>query len=331
VKTLSMGKIRGMQQISTSTGRITVLALDQRGSTENLGIPKGDPALYETLRDFKLGTVNRLAGYASAVLLDPEYGAHEAVARGILPGNKGLIVTLEESGYINETTARLNRIIPGWSIRKAKKMGASAVKLLVHYNPYALDLAETQDRFIRAFVTEAQEEDIPLLIEPVSYSTDPAVAKDSQEFAAQRPEMVVETARRIGALGVEMLKMEFPYDAKFNADEQAWETACQKITQSSMVPWALLSAGVDFEVFKRQALVACKSGASGFVAGRAIWKEATLLRGAQRDSFLASTGCDRLAELADNAEKYARPWTTLFPGLASAATREWYKSFSEEA
>ena len=71
--------------------------------------------------------------------------------------------------------------------------------------------------------------------------------------------------------------MEFPYDIKFNQDRRAWRQACAELSEACAVPWVLLSAGVDFEQFKPQAQVACENGASGFLAGRAIWKEAAAM------------------------------------------------------
>jgi len=46
-----------------------------------------------------------------------------------LPGPKGLLVSMEKTGYSGDSTARITELLPGWSVRKAKRMGASAVKL----------------------------------------------------------------------------------------------------------------------------------------------------------------------------------------------------------
>ena len=170
--------------------------------------------------------------------------------------------------------------------------------------------------------------DLPLLVEPVVYSTEPGVPKQSAQFAASRPALVIETARRIGALGVDVLKMEFPHDAGFNDDEAAWAAACAALNEAALVPWTLLSAGVDYHTFKRQVKVACQSGASGFVAGRAIWKEALNVTGAEREAFLRTTAAQRMAELAALVETYARPWTALHPDLASEVGEGWLAGYS---
>jgi hypothetical protein len=62
-------------------------------------------------------------------------------------------------------------------------------------------------------------------------------------------------------------------------------------------PWAVLSAGVDHETFKRTLEEAIAGGASGFIAGRSLWKEAALLERDERRAFLEGEGRRRLAEL----------------------------------
>jgi tagatose 1,6-diphosphate aldolase len=275
------------------------------------------------MRDFKLMVLAYLLEPASGTLIDPVYIAAEAVARRALSGQKGFIVSLEESGYQGEPTARYTELLPNWSVEKVKRMGASAAKLYFDYNPRAGALAEQQERLVATLVEAARKADLPLLVEPVSYSLDPRIPKSSPEFAAARPDLVVESAKKIGALGVDVLKVEFPHDARFNDDEDAWADACAALNEAAPVPWALLSAGVDFETFKRQVRVACQAGASGYVAGRAIWKEATDLQGEERETFLRTTGAARMAKLTEVAHAYGHPWTAHYPDLEKAAEEGW--------
>src|SRR5690606_4990379 len=206
-------------------------------------------------------------------------------------------------------------------------MGASAAKLFFDYHPQG-ETAASQEQLVASLVAEGREYDIPMLIEPVSYSTEPGISKKSAEFAATRPQVVLETIKRIGALGPDVLKVEFPYDAAFNQDEDEWVRACEAMTEASQVPWALLSAGVDYDVFKRQVRAACRGGASGFVAGRAIWKEAAELDGADRVKWLREVAADRVKELADIVHQYGRPWRALYPDLPASVGEGWYAAYS---
>jgi len=111
-------------------------AMDQRGSLAELMAPgKADSVRYAQLKSVKLELAATFGPLSSAVLLDPLYGAAEAIAYGALPGRTGLLVAWEESGYTSDGSGRLTRVEQGWSVEKIKLMGASAVKLLVYYHP----------------------------------------------------------------------------------------------------------------------------------------------------------------------------------------------------
>jgi tagatose 1,6-diphosphate aldolase len=319
---LTIGKIRGIQQAALDGGLFSILAIDHRGS--DLGLPATD---YEAVRDFKLSVVRPLVAHASGVLLDPVYSAAEAVARGVLPGGVGLILALEAYGYAHEPESRLSRVLTGWSLEKIKRMGGSMAKLYFTYHPDAGEETEQQEAFVKQLVEQARAADLPLIVEPICFSLDPAAPKGSAAFAERRPDLVIESVRRVGALGPDMLKVEFPHDAVHVEDEAAWADACAALDEASPVPWLLLSAGVDYGTFRRQLRIACEAGASGHVTGRAIWKEAASLTGAARETFVRGTAAARLAELTDIVREYGRPWTARFPDLAAGAGEGWYKTY----
>ncbi len=315
---LSVGKMRGLQTTSTARGLFTILALDHRGSLRRMMRPDMPDAVpYADAVALKLEIVAALAPHASGVLLDPIYGAPQAIAAGdgagALPGQVGLLVALEETGYTGEATARRTRLLPGWGIAQIKRMGASAVKLLVYYHPDAEEVAAVQESLIGHVVDECRRYDIPLFLEAVSYSIDPDAPKGSASFAQERTRVVVETARRLSRLGADVLKLEFPIDVSHEPDESAWRAACRLISEASAVPWTLLSAGVDFPTFQRQVTIACQEGASGYLAGRAVWQEAVALTGEARARFLREEAARRLDELAAIADREGRPWTAFYP------------------
>jgi tagatose 1,6-diphosphate aldolase len=218
-------------------------------------------------------------------------------------------------------------LIQGWSLAKAKRMGASASKLLVYYNPTIPSVARIQEDFVRSLADQAKELDLPLLLEPMSYSPIPDIPKKSKEFAQLRPQIVLDTVINLGKLGVDLLKLEFPCDVNFESDESVWFDACRQITNKAPVPWVLLSAGVNFDIFKKQLIVACKAGASGFVAGRAIWKEAAGMGTDDRKNFLKDTGAMRIRELAAVVSEYAKPWKEKLREKFIEIDRYWLKEY----
>ena len=126
-----LGKRRGLTECATASGRFVVLALDHRQNLRRELRPDApDSVRYEGMVDFKLAVVRVLGGETSGVLLDPEVGVAQVLADGALPGSTGLIVAVEATGYEGPPTARTSRILPGWSVEAAKRIGASAVKLI---------------------------------------------------------------------------------------------------------------------------------------------------------------------------------------------------------
>jgi tagatose 1,6-diphosphate aldolase len=315
MKSISIGKFRGLQQISSARGTFTALALDHR---QNLR--KANPAFEndEELSHFKIEITSALAGRATAVLLDPEISAAQSIAQRVIPKEVGLVVALESTGYSGDATARRAQILPGWSIEKAKRMGASAVKLLVYYHPDSPTAKEIED-FITKVADDCQKYDLVLMLEPLSYSLNEKRKLLSDEKRA----VVVETARRLTPLNVDILKAEFPLDVNDN-DEIKWINACREISSASVTPWILLSAAVDFDIFLRQVAVACGAGASGIAVGRAVWKEAVELTGNERIQFLRTTARRRISRLTSLCHALARPYTDFFQ---ADAPFDWYKSY----
>ncbi len=328
---ISMGKLRGLQQLADVKGMMTMCAIDHRGALRrSLNERAPDAVSYQDMVDFKLDLCQSVAPFASAVLLDPEYGAGEAIAGGILPGSKGLLVSMERTGYGGDSSARITQLLPRWSVKKAKRMGASAVKLLIYFRPDLRDVASRQLDLVARLADRCIKEDIPLLVEPVTYPVGEE-RNSAREFAEVKPDLVIETARMITALPIDVLKAEFPTDTTFNQDEGRLLNLCKELNQASRLPWVLLSAGVGFESFKIQVEIACKAGASGFLAGRALWQEGGRIPARKaRMAFFRSTAAPRLKELARIADRYGKPWYHKLgnsDGKFASPGANWYRSY----
>jgi tagatose 1,6-diphosphate aldolase len=328
---ISIGKLRGLQQLSDYNGIMTMCAIDHRGALKRvLNEENTDTVSYQDMVDFKLDLCQAVATFASAILLDPEYGAGQAIAAGLLPGPKGLLVSMEKTGYSGDSTARITELLPGWSVKKAKKMGASAVKLLIYFRPDLKDVASKQLDLVARLADQCLEKDIAFVVEPVSYPANEGEAS-SKNFAEIKPNLVIETARQITALPVDVLKAEFPADIRFEQDGDKLLGFCRELNEASRLPWVLLSAGVDFESFRKQVRIACKAGASGFLAGRALWQEGAKIRSRkERKNFFQNTAAPRLKELAEIADRYGKPWYSRLwaeNGRLAPVAEGWYRNY----
>ena len=320
---LSIGKARGLQQCSSPAGTFTCLALDHRQNLRRALNPDNPNSVPDSaLTNFKLDVSTALASEATAVLLDPEYSAAQAVTAGAIPKNAGLVVAVEATGYTGDPNARQSRILPGWSVKKAKRMGASMIKLLVYYHPDAPTASEIE-AFTQQVADDCIKHDLGMMLEPLSYPLDSNKKKLSSD---EKRYVVVETARKLTPLGVDVLKAEFPLDTD-NLDESAWVEACAEVSAACVVPWILLSAAVEFETYLRQVTVACNTGASGIAVGRAVWKEAVAMKPEIRAAFLQTEARSRLARLTALCSALAKPWQKFHPDLPYSVPDGWYAQY----
>lgn len=71
---------------------------------------------------------------------------------------------------------------------------------------------------------------------------------------------------------------------------------CARISATVGSPWVVLSSGVPQDVFPTAVELACAEGASGFLAGRAVW--ASCIGAADVERELTEAAAARLQRLA---------------------------------
>ncbi len=314
----TLAKYRHLTQSSTPSGHFCVLAIDHRGNLRaNLDQQTASPVTDDEFTQFKQQVMGYLMPYASAVLVDPAFGIGQGVVNGVISGQHGILAPIEVTDYDTHPSLREVAMMDDWSVAKIKQIGGTGVKLLLNYHPETPN-AEQKHELVRQIVAECAANDIPFFLEPIVYSPDPQQTLDNVE----KRRLVVKSARALSALQPDVLKMEFPIDAKQDSDEGLWRDALAELDAACSVPWALLSAGVDYATFSRQAQLACDAGASGVIVGRAVWTEAVKLQGDERDSFLKTTARQRMQELADICASSASDWRTRVQ--APDTSVDWY-------
>jgi tagatose 1,6-diphosphate aldolase len=323
---LRIGTIRGLDACASAAGTFSVLALDHRNNLRRiLGGDDPDSVTYDQMVEAKRAVVRAVAGTSSGVLLDPEVGAAQAITDGSLPLGAGLIVAVEATGYTGPTTARVSQVLPGWSVAQIKRLGADAVKLLLYYNPDAPN-ADDQERLLMQVAEDCARADLPLFVEPLSFSINEALPKLTDDT---KRDVVIRTARRLTALGGDVLKSEFPYDASVT-DRTRWAEACAELEEASAIPWVILSAGVDDATFEAQAQVACQAGASGVLVGRSVWGDGATLPTAERDEWLSTEAVARMQRLVDIVDAEGVPWRERSPLREQPEPAdEWYLDYAE--
>lgn len=315
---LSPGKARGLATASTREGVFTILAIDHRDSLRVVLDPTDpDGVKPSAITALKLDLLRGLAKRASAVILEPEYSVAPAIATRLLPGSVGFLAAIEAQGYLGDPAATSTSLLEDWGVAKAKRVGASGIKLLVFYRPDCGKSTAAQERLIAEVVTDCARHDIPLFLEPL--------LRDRAGDTVDRRVLVIETVRRLGRLGPEILKVQFPLDTDAEDDRVAWRDACAELDDAAPVPWALLSGGGTFERFREQLAIACEAGASGFMAGRALWGDYVTAPPDKRAALMSSTLRPRLDELSAIARRDGRDWSSghTLPQI----DEQWYRTY----
>lgn len=281
---LTPGKLWGLRRLADDAGTFKMLAVDQRPPIKDLvNAARGtSEAPYEDVAAVKQLLVEELGPYSSAILLDPHY-AYPAAIDAVSP-RRGLLLTLEDSVFEETAKGRRSTEIDNWSVDKIKRVGADAVKVLAWYRPDADPAVnEHQKRFVAGVGEVCRRYDIPYLFELLVYPF-PGEDQHTSEYveqAAKRADHVIESVETFAdpVYGVDVFKLESPIPAPYvphprGDDEAAAERAqglFHELDRASSVPWVMLSAGAEKDAFRRILTYAYRAGASGFLAGRAIW------------------------------------------------------------
>ena len=178
--------------------------------------------------------------------------------------------------------------------------GGVALKFLIRWRPDRLAGDDEPDRAqeaidaVAAAVEACRAFGMPAVIEPLV-----TMLPGEQLSTDQRHDLVIRSAEVLADVGPDLLKLEWPGDAE----------GCDRVTKvCGNVAWALLSAGVGYEQFVSRVVTAMDAGATGFVAGRAIWGEATALTGDARRDFLRTTAVERMQGLVAAIAGHGPSW-----------------------
>lgn len=283
---LTPGKLAGLKAVSNKRGVIAAAAMDQRGSLQkSLAKAKGvDDVPESMLEDFKSMVTDVLCRYASAILLDPEFGLPASRKRH----DAGLLLAYEKTGYDAAEEGRLPDLLDHWSVRRLKEAGADCVKILLYYSPYEKSgINDEKHAFIERVGDECVAHDIPFFLEFVGYDVHGEDEK-GLAYAKRKPEIVSGSMAEFGKAkyNVDVLKVEVPVQMKFVAGtrafagEQAYSRVealehFRSVASTTHKPFIYLSAGVTNPIFIETLELAAESGTSfnGVLCGRATWAD----------------------------------------------------------
>lgn len=275
-----------IKDIARKSGGFAMLAVDQREAMRLMFAEAGikTPIKDQVLTDFKVNAAKVLSPYASAILVDKQFCYDEIIKQKVINKNCSLIVAADEFIPGNGIPVDKVRIDKKIDAQQVKKDGAKALKLLILWRQDE----DPQERLqmVSDFNKICHDAGLVSIIEPV---VRPPRVGDKFD----REKSIIDAAKELGDCGADLYKVEMPLFGKGESADLL--RAAQKLNEQINMPWVILSSGVDANLFARSVRIAMNAGASGFLAGRAVW--ASVIGLPDTDLMLKDISAPRLQHL----------------------------------
>jgi tagatose-1,6-bisphosphate aldolase len=291
-----------LDDIATDRHVFSIIAMDQRNTLRRMFTAVGVDASDDDLRTAKADVARVLTPHATGLLSDPTYGVPAITAAGALAPNCGLLVAAEPAERRTWAGEPRTHRDPALDAQWVLDQGGDVYKFFVQMRgdrpaPKAgePDLVAETLAVCQEIIDDCRATGVPVVIENLIYT------RPGEELTGQaREDAIIESARALNDLDIDLLKLEYPGSAE----------GCKRLAEILDRPWAVLSAGVPFDQFTDIIAIATgEGGASGFIAGRSVWREVVSLTGTERQGFLTEVALPRLERLVQVAADRARPWT----------------------
>jgi sulfofructosephosphate aldolase len=281
-------KVSALSSLARPSGGFAMLAVDQREAMRLMFAAAGakPPVADSVLTEFKVSAAEILSPYASAILADKQFCFDQIVASKMLAPQCALIAAADEflpGNGIPVDDVRINAAVSPAEVRDA---GAKAMKLLVLWRPD--EPAEQRLAMVDDFVARCHSAGLVSIIEPV-------VRPPRRGWNFDREAAIVAAAAELGGTGTDLYKAEMPFGGK--APEQDLLNAAKRLNDQMRMPWVILSSGVPGDIFGRAVRIAMAAGASGFLAGRAVW--ASVIGADDARTMLRDVSVPRLQRLGE--------------------------------
>ena len=277
-----------INDITRASGGFAMLAVDQREAMRMMFAAAGAPAPVadSVLTDFKVNAAKTLSPYASAILVDQQFCYRQVVEQNAIAKSCAMIVAADE--FIPGNGIPVDSVVIDRKINplQIKQDGGKALKLLVLWR--SDEDAQQRLDMVKEFNELCHSHGLVSIIEPV-------VRPPRRGDKFDRAQAIIDAAKELGDSGADLYKVEMPLYGK--GPQQELLSASQRLNDHINMPWVILSSGVDEKLFPRAVRVAMTAGASGFLAGRAVW--ASVVGLPDNELMLRDVCAPKLQQLGD--------------------------------
>ena len=277
-----------INDITRASGGFAMLAVDQREAMRMMFAAAGAPAPVadSVLTDFKVNAAKTLSPYASAILVDQQFCYRQVVEQNAIAKSCAMIVAADE--FIPGDGIPVDSVVIDRKINplQIKQDGGKALKLLVLWR--SDEDAQQRLDMVKEFNELCHSHGLVSIIEPV-------VRPPRRDDKFDREQAIIDAAKELGDSGADLYNVEMPLYGK--GPQQELLSASQRLNDHINMPWVILSSGVDEKLFPRAVRVAMTAGASGFLAGRAVW--ASVVGLPDNELMLRDVCAPKLQQLGD--------------------------------
>lgn len=289
---------RALTNLARPSGALAMVAVDQREALRGMfAAHQETPVPDSQLTQFKVDVARELSPFASALLVDQEFGIDAIINQKVLAPSCGLIAAADLLVGPAGGAATDTAVDPDVDPIRMRDIGSVGLKFLVLWRND--ESPESRMKLVNEFNQLCEKSGLPSIIEViVKPPTDSSRSFDREE------ELVI-AAKEASTWNADLYKAEVPFHGE--GDLTAITRNAQRITEAVGTPWVVLSNGVKAPFFADAVKACAQGGASGFLAGRAVW--ADIVGAKDIPAALREVSIPRLEKLAEIVDQYARPWT----------------------
>ena len=286
-----------LTKLARPSGALAMVAVDQREALRGMfAAHQSGPVTDAQLTQFKVDVARELSPFASALLVDQEFGIDAIINEKALVDTCGLIAAADllvgpAGGAATETA-----IDPDVDPRRMRDIGSVGLKFLVLWRND--ESPEIRAKLVEDFNQLCKVSGLPSIIEII---VKPPM--DSTKSFNREEELII-AAREAATWKPDLYKAEVPFHGE--GDLNLVTKNAERISEAIGSPWVVLSNGVKQPFFNDAVKACAMGGASGFLAGRAVW--ADIVGAADIPEALRETSIPRLQRLAEIVDTHAKPW-----------------------
>ena len=288
-----------LTKLARPSGALAMVAVDQREALRGMfAAHQSTPVSDSQLTQFKVDVARELSPFASALLVDQEFGIDEIINQKALQGSCGLIAAADllvgpAGGAATDTAIDLD-VDP----IRMRDIGSVGLKFLILWRND--ESPDSRAKLVEDFNKLCQISGLPSIIEIIVKPP----SDTSRSF--NREEELIIAAREAAAWKPDLYKAEVPFHGE--GDLKLITKNAERISEAIGSPWVVLSNGVKQPFFNDAVKACAMGGASGFLAGRAVW--ADIVGSPDIPKALREVSIPRLEQLAEIVDTHAKPWSS---------------------